>query len=67
MFYLKEDGKRKLPIESDNVFTCCPRCGREFTVDLAEILGDGESDLYGTAVYCDECAARMQRALGATS
>ncbi|MBD5102006.1 MAG: hypothetical protein HDT27_04770 [Subdoligranulum sp.] len=59
MFYLKHNGK-KLPIEEDNVFTNCPRCGKAFPVHLEDILHDG-GDLYGTSVYCPECAARIEK------
>jgi ssDNA-binding Zn-finger/Zn-ribbon topoisomerase 1 len=34
----------------------CPKCGCEVPVDLAEILSDGVSDLFGTAVCCAECS-----------
>lgn len=59
MFYLKHNGE-KLPIEGDNVYTICPECGREHAVDLQEILEGGSADLYGTAVYCEECSARRE-------
>ena len=58
MFYLKHEGI-KLCIESDNVYNACPVCGREVCVDLAEVLGDGKSDLYGTAICCQDCAERF--------
>ena len=61
MFYLKHKGE-KLPVEADNVYTVCPECGREHTVDLQEILEGGDADLYGTAVYCEECSARRDAA-----
>ena len=54
MFYLKHKGK-KLTIESDNVYTQCPRCGKEFPIDLADMGADGQLDLYGTSVYCWRC------------
>ena len=59
MFYLKHSGE-KLPIEGDNVYTICPECGREHAIDLQEILEGGSADLYGTAVYCEECSARRE-------
>lgn len=59
MFYLKHNGE-KLPIEGGNVYTICPECGREHAVDLQEILEGGSADLYGTAVYCEECSARRE-------
>lgn len=58
MFYVK--GKLgAIAIEEDNVFTTCPACGKEFSVDLLEVLGDGHGDLYGTNVYCNECSEAM--------
>ena len=63
MFYLKDRGK-KLEILDDNVFTICPRCGREHAVDLQEVLGCGFTDLYGTAVYCPACNAEKLREKG---
>ena len=41
MFYMKHKGK-KLVISEDNVFTVCPRCGREHSVDLQDILMGGK-------------------------
>lgn len=34
-------------------------CGSEVQVDLQEILSDGDSDLFGTAVLCENCTRRM--------
>lgn len=45
-----------LPIEADNVFTHCPICGGEHAVDLVELASGGDFDLYGSAIYCRECA-----------
>lgn len=56
MFYMKCNGK-KLEIREDNVYTTCPRCGKEHKVDLCDILGGGDADLYSTNVYCPECSA----------
>lgn len=57
MFYMKYKGK-KLVISEDNVFTVCPRCGREHSVDLQDILMGGEADLYSTSVYCADCSRK---------
>lgn len=46
-----------LPIEDDNVFTHCPRCGKEHAVDIVELASSGDFDLYGSAVYCRDCTA----------
>lgn len=55
MFYLKTKKGTKLYIEDDNVYTTCSICGKEFAVNLAEIIRDG--DLYSTAAVCPDCAA----------
>ncbi len=59
MYYMKHNGQ-KLFIESDNVFTQCPRCGKERQIDLADMVIDGELDLYGTAVYCEKCGEKVR-------
>ena len=60
MFYVREKISETVEvtveIHDDNVFCTCPGCGCEAEVDLAEIFGGGDSDLYGTAVYCPECS-----------
>jgi hypothetical protein len=60
MFYVKarinDTTEITTEIHDDNVFCTCPCCGCEVEVDLAEIFRDGQSDLYGTAVYCTECS-----------
>lgn len=64
MFYVKErlNDSMEISIEitDENVFCRCPMCGLEVAVDIAEILGDGESDLFGTAVFCDECGKKIR-------
>ena len=69
MFYTKqpvgEDSEFITYITDENVYTACPRCGAEVAVDLADVLRDDGSDLYGTAVYCDKCAkAWLEEKLG---
>lgn len=61
MFYMKHKGK-KLKILEDNVFTVCPKCGKEHAVDLQDILAGGKADLYSTSVYCQVCADELRRA-----
>ena len=55
MFCVKEklNGAVEVTVEitDENVYTRCPGCGDEVSVDLAELFSNGESDLYGTAVY----------------
>jgi len=64
MFYVKErlnDAMEvSIEITDENVFCHCPMCGSEVSVDIAEILSDGESDLFGTAVFCDECGKKVR-------
>lgn len=63
MFYVKtkinDETTITTELTDENVFTHCPKCGTEFPVDLVEILGDGNSDLFGTAVYCAECSTKI--------
>jgi hypothetical protein len=65
MFYVKEklnaETTIKVEITDENVFTCCPECGREKSVDLSEIFKGGDADLYSTKVYCSECFAKRQK------
>ncbi len=63
MFYVKakigEDSEIKIDITDENVFCRCPKCGGETRVYLDDVLKDENSDLYGTAVFCDECSNKM--------
>ena len=60
MFYVKEKINPSvdltIDLHDDNVFCICPNCGCEVEIDLAELFRDGESDLYGTSVFCAECS-----------
>lgn len=66
MFYIKQklsdDLELKIDIHDENVFTRCPYCGTEIGVDLSEILSNKDSDLFSTAVVCQQCSqkARVQ-------
>lgn len=62
MFYVKVRG-RKVNIREDNVFTRCPACGKEHAVDIVELFSGGDIDLYGTAIYCPECAEKDGNAI----
>ena len=48
-----------IEITDENVFSRCPVCGEEVQVDIAELLSDGESDLFGTSVLCSDCTRKM--------
>lgn len=63
MYYLK-NGKKKFFIEDDNVFTQCPRCGKEMPVDLDDAVIDGTLDLYGTSWYCERCTKKVRKEAG---
>lgn len=72
MFYVKEsltDGVDvTVEINDENVFCSCPVCGREVPVNLQDVLSsDGDSDLMGTVVLCDECAERWMKLNGTKS
>lgn len=62
MYYLK-NGKKKLFIEEDNVFTQCPRCGKEMQIDLDDAVINGTLDLYGISWYCDKCSRKVRSKL----
>ncbi len=63
MFYVKEklndSVEVNIDITDENVYCLCPGCGCEVPVDLVEVLQDEESDLYGTAVFCDDCGKNI--------
>lgn len=65
MFYVKEKLSDAadviVEITDENVFTRCPGCGKEVNIDISELFSDGESDLYGTAVYCEECSQKIRK------
>ncbi len=67
MFYVKEKigdtAEMTLEINDENVFCRCPKCGCEVRVDLVEVLRDEDSDLFGTAVYCDQCGKEVRDGL----
>lgn len=62
MFYVKtkinEETTIATELTDENVFTICPECGKEFEIDLYDVFSDG-GDLYGTAIYCAECSAKI--------
>lgn len=59
MFYIKNaiNGETiiKIEITDENVFTVCPECGKEFTVDLQSIFDNIKEGSIEKAVYCPEC------------
>lgn len=64
MFYVRKQIKGiELNIEicEDNVFTTCPKCGKEHSVNLAEIFAFGDTNLYTTKAYCPECSSKIRQ------
>ena len=61
MFYVKEkindSMEVSIEINDENVFCTCPKCGKEFRVDLVEVLEEG--DLLSTQVCCNTCSETM--------
>lgn len=58
MFYVKETNGQcaiTVQITDENVFTLCPKCGREIPIDLQELFEGGDVDLCGTTILCEEC------------
>lgn len=60
MFYVKtnlnENIEIKVDLYDDEIFTRCPKCGKEIQVEketLANVLKVG--DLAGTSIYCEKC------------
>lgn len=62
MFYTKTQlpgGKVvKTEITDENVYTHCHDCGRELSVDLVEVIADGEGDLVSTSIICTACTRK---------
>lgn len=65
MFYVKSrlpDGtKINLEITDENVFTVCPDCGEEHSVNIAEVSKLNNFDLCGTVIYCADCSKTRQQ------
>ena len=60
MFYTKiqiaDDAELITYLTDENVYATCPICGQETLVDISEIFKEEDTDLYGTSVFCDDCA-----------
>lgn len=63
MFYVKskltEETEINIEITDENVFTRCPNCGVEISVDIVEESRSEDFDLFGTALYCPKCSERI--------
>lgn len=59
MFFVKHETEGmlvKVEINDENVFTICPKCGKEHKVNLGFVLCESEMDLCGTQVFCEKCS-----------
>lgn len=62
MFYLKKNGA-EISFNESEVYTCCPICGKERTVDdFFELLADDpDFDVFSTSLYCEKCAEEWRK------
>ena len=64
MFYTKTtigNTTIKTEINDETVFTRCPHCGAEISVDLQAHFAAGDFDLCGTTIFCGDCAELARR------
>lgn len=66
MFYVKEKINEamevRIEVGCDNVFGICPGCGDEVQINLEDLANADDSlDLYGMAVYCDDCTKKLMK------
>jgi len=63
MFYTKTaigNTTIETEINDETVFTRCPRCGKEISIDLQEQFASGDFSLCGSVVFCTNCSARKE-------
>lgn len=62
MFYTKlrlsENSKVITRLSDKNVYSICPKCGKEIQVNLSDVLKEEDTDLHTTCVYCKSCAKK---------
>lgn len=62
MFYTKltlsENSKVITRLSDKNVYSICPKCGKEIRVNLSDVLKEEDTDLHTTCVYCKSCAKK---------
>lgn len=64
MLYVKaktDEAEIKVVITDENVYTVCPDCGKEHAVDIVDLCGSEDFDLYGTSVYCHGCGEKRRK------
>ena len=63
MFYVKTQLSAETTLTSEitneNVFTRCPRCGSEITVDLVELFSNCGGDLVDMPLLCVDCSRKL--------
>ena len=65
MFYTKTKLSNQTDIKTiiaDNVFTICPKCGKEISVDLVNVIKElPEFDFFSTRIYCNDCSEKEHK------
>jgi hypothetical protein len=65
MLYVKtsltDDITIMVDIVKENVYTQCPGCGAEMSVDLDQIVKDNGGDLNNTEAFCSKCLEQIKR------
>lgn len=64
MIYAKakigEHAEVRIALDYDNVFTVCPQCGKEHSIDISEFFQDEDFD-FDSSVYCEDCSKKISR------
>lgn len=65
MFYVKtkisDDVEVKVDLYDDEIYTQCPKCGKEIQVETGElnqVLENG--DLANSSLYCENCSKEVR-------
>lgn len=53
-------GKKKVPIDYDNVYARCPQCGVLHKIDLCDIILQTKGDL-DVQIYCHACSVERAK------
>lgn len=65
MFYVKEQlsdtAEIRIDITDENIYGCCPVCGKEVEVDLHELFASEDMNLFSTQVLCESCSKHIVR------
>lgn len=62
MLYVKENKKGntvRTPLSADNTYTKCAECGREFKVNLIDLMKSGCGKPFTADMVCPKCAAKF--------